>query len=66
MDLDENETRLIKAWRRSGYTLGRMLAYAAQDAHVLPGDFLDRMSDETLAVMLEAAARVHGQGSEKA
>lgn len=48
MDLDDTEARLIKAWRRSGMTLGRLLVYAANDHALGAAVSIPGMADEGL------------------
>lgn len=64
MDLDETEVRLIKAWRRSGRTLGLLIAGTSVNAGMSARLFLERMSDESAALMFEAWARQNGNGDD--
>ena len=65
MDLDETEATLIKAWRRSGRTLGLLIAGTSTNAGMSARLFLERMSDESAVLMYAAWARQNGNGDER-
>lgn len=65
MDLDETEAALVKAWRRSGRTLGLLIAGASTNAGMSTRLFLERMSDETAVLLFTAWARQNGNGDER-
>ena len=65
--LDETEARLIKAWRRSGMTLGYLLTRALQgtgQAHMVAAR-ASALSDRALVGVVDVYARNHGQGTER-
>lgn len=66
VDLDETEERLIKAWRRSGMTLGRLLVYAANEHAFGAAVSLPGICDKALAEMAESYARSHGNAPDRA
>ncbi len=66
VDLDETEERLIKAWRRSGMTLGRLLVYAANEYAVAASESIPGMRDAALVRYAEQYAATHGNAPERA
>ncbi len=58
--LDETEERLIRAWRRSGMSLGRLLVYAADEHALGAAVSLPGIADKALARMAEIYARSRG------
>ena len=66
--LDETEARLIKAWRRSGMTLGYLLSRSIRDTGTelrMVGITIEQRTDRLLVEEVEAYARSHGQAPER-
>lgn len=63
MDLDETEATLIKAWRRSGMTLGRLLVCAANDDALGGAVSLPGMADAAVARIADRYSKRNGNRS---
>lgn len=63
LTLDETEERLIKAWRRSGMSLGYLIARAMQrgDSSMIVGSRAMAITDRLFVEEVEAYARANGQ-----